>query len=202
MEKSKPVQINVFVLCWVLAALLLYPLVVIIVMLAYRLTVNQLPLAEAFPAVFERFGSPWYYEFDLLAAMFVVFTAAMALVQQSLFARLLHVTIRHWVLATLIGGWVGTFLMITLKLNAPFYMLPWFAALSLAQWWTIRRTAARAWLWIVAHVAVSVLFPIWGTGLPLIARWCVAMLIYAASILLVMERLAQNARWDKAKHKA
>jgi hypothetical protein len=134
--------------------------------------------------------------------MFVAFTAATALVQHLMLARVLHVQVRYWWMATLIGGWLGTFLMIRLNLDAPFYMLPWFAALSIAQWWTIRRLAKRAWLWIVAHCALSLLFPIWGEGLSLIAHWCIAMLIYAFAILLVIERLAQNARWDKAKQQA
>ena len=201
MEKAKPypIQTSLFVLCWVLASLLLYPLVIIAVMLAYRLVVNQLPLTAAVAATWNRFGAPWYSESDLLAMMFVAFTLAVALVQQGMFVRLLRLRVRHWVWATIIGGWVGTFLMINLDLQAPFYMLPWFAALSIAQWWTIRQSAARAWLWVIAHTALSLLFPIWGRGLPLIAHWCIAMLVYAVSILLVIERLAQNARWDKAK---
>jgi hypothetical protein len=201
-DKSSPIHVSLFVLCWILASLLLYPLVIGPVMFAYRLVVNHLLPAEALVQTFNRFGAPWYYEFDLLAAMFIAFTAATALVQHAMFVRVLRVHVRYWWLATLIGGWVGTFLMIRLELDAPFYMLPWFAALSLAQWWTIRRMTRYAFLWVVAHCALSLLFPIWGEGLALIARWCVAMLIYAVAILLVIERLAQNARWDKAKQHA
>lgn len=198
--KSTSPNIRMFILGWLLAALLLYPLVITPILFVYRLIVEKLPLMAAIEQTFSRYGSPWYGgQTDLLAWMFFGFTMAMAFVQHWLFAHVLHVRLNRWWLFTIIGGFIGTGLMIALQLPNPLYMLPWFALLSIAQWWTIRHLAAHAWLWIAAHSALSLLFPLYGEGIEIIARWCVAMLIYAAAMLLVIQELAQHARLDKVK---
>ncbi len=200
MSKPQSPNIRAFILGWLLAALLLYPLVITPIMFLYRLITEQLPLLEAIEQTFSRYGSPWHGgQTDLLALMFFGFTLATAVVQNWLLARVLHIHLHRWWLFTVIGGFIGTLLMIAFFLPDPLYMLPWFAALSIAQWWTIRHIAAHAWLWVAAHSALSLLFPLYGEGIEIIARWCVAMLIYAGAMLLVIQELAQHARLDKVK---
>jgi hypothetical protein len=196
-------RVRTFILCWLLAALLLYPLVVAPIIAAYRLVVDQVPLDQLMEHLWEAvqwgFWSAWHHEPDLLAVLLGGFTLAMALVQNALFIRLLQVRLPHWIPLTIAGGGVGIAAMIALNLPEPFYVLPWFALLGAAQAYSLRRLTAQWWLWIIAHAALSLLFPLVGSGLALLAKWCIALLIYAVTLLMVMERLALHARTDKLK---
>jgi hypothetical protein len=189
---AQPMHIRQFLVCWIGAAYLLWPLMIIptvlgVVLLDSRYTVND-----------------WSYVYwsstSIKAVNVAVFTFAVAVVQAWMFRRLLHIRIRHWRLLTIAGGCLGALVMGLLDLKIPFEMLPWFIGISVAQWWAIHKMVKNSWIWILAHLALSLFFPIYGqTVYIIVMRWMFATTIYGATTLVVLYQLAQDARIDKVK---
>lgn len=88
--------------------------------------------------------------------------------QQTLMRQHLHWDVSEWVKFSVFGGFIGGMLVILMMLlfgtqvseqvqlilALPLYILP----LSVAQWWTIRRDALEAWMWILGNVVGAIVF--------------------------------------------
>lgn len=184
--KAKPMQIPQFLLFWMLAVYLLWPLLIIPTTAAIYLLPPYSP--------YENLDSIYWVGFDNKAIMLASFTVAMAFVQARLFRRLLYLNIQHWIPATIIGGLIGTTLMWFLRWDTPFEMLTWFLGISLAQFWLIRHRAKNAWLWIFAHLCLSLFFPIYANEWPIVVlKWLVSSSSYAIGTLLVLRELGKES---------
>jgi hypothetical protein len=188
--KAKPMQISKFLLAWMLSVYLLWPLLIIpTTIVLYLLSPNAYFSLEYI-----------YWVGPNNKAFFVAtFTIAMGLVQAWMFRRLLYVQIRHWAWATIIGGLIGTLIMWWAQWYPPFEMLPWFVGVSLAQWWLLHTRAKNAWLWVLAHVSLSLFFPIYAeTWLLVVAKWLIATSVYGMASLLVLRQLGRETLVEAA----
>jgi hypothetical protein len=185
-SKSKPMEIKTFTLFWMLAVYLLWPALIIPVTLAIYLFTPYYP--------YKSLDYLYWVSANDKAIFVAVFTVAMGFVQAWMFRRFLFIRIRHWELASIIGGLSGTLLMWLLQWNPPFEMFTWFLGISLAQYWLLRSRAKNAWLWIMAHLCLSLFFPIYANDWALVvAKWLIATSVYAAGTLFVLRELGNEA---------
>jgi hypothetical protein len=182
--KAKPMQISTFLLAWMLAVYLLWPLLIIPTTIAiYVLSPNTYGSLEHI----------YWVGADNKAIFVATFSIAMGLVQAWMFRRLLYVQIRHWALATIVGGLLGTLVMRQVQWDIPFEMLPWFVGVGFAQWWLLRARAKNAWLWVLAHLCLSLFFPIYAeTWQLVVAKWLIATSVYGIGSLLVLRQLGKE----------
>lgn len=184
--KAKPMQIKTFLLFWLLSVYLLWPLLIIPVSGAIYFLPPYYP--------YEDFNYIYWVGIDNQAIQVAVFTIAMAFVQAWMFRRLLFLHIPHWKTATIIGGLIGTALMWVLRLNPPFEMFTWFLGISLAQFWFLRSQAKNAWLWVMAHLCLSLFFPIYANDwIIVVGKWLVSTSVYATGTLLVLREMGKSA---------
>jgi hypothetical protein len=184
--KAKPMEIKTFMLVWMLSVYLLWPALIIPVTLAIYL----LPPYYTY----KDFAYIYWVGADNKAIFVAIFTLAMGFVQAWMFRRFLFIHIKHWTLMTIVGGLTGTLLMWLLRWNTPFEMFTWFLGISLAQFWLLRSRAKNAWLWILAHLCLSLFFPIYADDwLLVVAKWLIATSVYAAGTLFVLRELGKDA---------
>lgn len=188
--KAKPMQIKSFLLFWLLAIYLLWPLLIIPVSLAIYIL----------PPYYEWEWIDWGYQciywcgMDNKAIQVAAFTIAMAFVQEWMFKRFLYLRIPYWRLGTIVGGLLGTLAMWLLRWNPPFEMFAWFLGISIAQYLLLRSWTKNAWLWLLAQLALSVFFPIYADEWWLVVgKWLVSTSAYATATLLVLRELGKSA---------
>jgi hypothetical protein len=185
-SKSKPMEIMAFMLLWILSVYLLWPALILPVTLAIFLLPPYYP--------YESLDTIYWVGADNKAIFVAIFTMAMGFVQAWMFRRFLHIHTKHWALATILGGWIGTLLMWILQWNTPFEMFTWFLGISLAQFWLLRQRVTNAWLWLFAHLCLSLFFPIYADDWTLVVgKWLVSTSVYITGTLLVLRDLGKEA---------
>lgn len=152
-----------FLFWWVMGSLFVYPAVIVFGCISFIIVSILTNIIRA------SIQMSWSSSLDWLWMMLVlplVIGAVVGYVQRGLLRKYMYWTSERWMLASTLGGALGTLMCVplfmisdadgvrTYSMMMPFFIL----AVSACQWFSLRRATRSAWLWVVANFVGGLVF--------------------------------------------
>lgn len=192
---------------WLAIAVLVYPIALAIPMGIHFITQNiSASMDTIVPMTYLR---AWD---DRTFVYFMLYAGLLGVFQQVFLDRILSIRIRWWAVGTFFGG--ASVMCILRLLNiadaqTPFtYALtfaPFLFGISILQAVLLSRFTSWAWLWVVAHLSISTMFPITvgSSALELVIQWGIKAGIAGIVTMGILQLIVTRAEQDhKPKRKA